>query len=490
MDSFDAGRKVCELRLLNFKILPAKLLFDQKKTPQFPKVLAEFLNAEAFQTSRQGCIHGEELPYVFGAPLVGGFSHFPKNYTKSEMLLSEATMIYWSNFARTGNPNEPQEADPGHGGRQERNRFKNIEWIAYEGVHKKYLNIDTKPKVKNHFRAHRLSFWLKLVPDLHRPGGDDVPRTHHLLSEDDSIQDGLVHSGDLSKVRGGIQQQQQQQQKKSEAGTVIEVTGKQGTVTGTININHQFDLNNTENTVFSVRGLQPLENIISNNIAASASASASPPQQEDGFAAYSTALSVTIAIGCSLLIVNVLIFAGVYYQRDKNRLSRHHHHHRMDGGGTRGSETTGSKTIIENGIPNSICGDILLNSEVCKSGEPDVGNFGHIHHHIHHQLPLPEYTDLSGNANLSRGPPTSNHQKLTPCGVPKVRETGRQNFGTLPRSTMQSSIQYSVGTLPRSAQKSQEPVQALRILTPASSLKKKNSILTSSNPNEMDELRV
>lgn len=39
-----------------------------------------------------------------------------------------------------------------------------------------------------------------------------------------------------------------------------------------------------------------------------------------GYAAYSTALSVTIAIGCSLLILNVLIFAGVYYQRDKTRL--------------------------------------------------------------------------------------------------------------------------------------------------------------------------
>lgn len=38
------------------------------------------------------------------------------------------------------------------------------------------------------------------------------------------------------------------------------------------------------------------------------------------YAAYSTALSVTIAIGCSLLILNVLIFAGVYYQRDKTRL--------------------------------------------------------------------------------------------------------------------------------------------------------------------------
>jgi len=39
-----------------------------------------------------------------------------------------------------------------------------------------------------------------------------------------------------------------------------------------------------------------------------------------GYAAYNTALSVTIAIGCSLLILNVLIFAGVYYQRDKTRL--------------------------------------------------------------------------------------------------------------------------------------------------------------------------
>lgn len=40
----------------------------------------------------------------------------------------------------------------------------------------------------------------------------------------------------------------------------------------------------------------------------------------DRYAAYSTALSVTIAIGCTLLILNVFIFAAVYYQRDKTRL--------------------------------------------------------------------------------------------------------------------------------------------------------------------------
>jgi hypothetical protein len=41
----------------------------------------------------------------------------------------------------------------------------------------------------------------------------------------------------------------------------------------------------------------------------------------DSLSSYSTALSVTIAIGTSLLILNILIFAAVYYQRDRNKLA-------------------------------------------------------------------------------------------------------------------------------------------------------------------------
>lgn len=48
-------------------------------------------------------------------------------------------MLYFSNFVRTGNPNESPE--PEHGGRQEKSRLKNIEWTPYETVHKKYLNL-------------------------------------------------------------------------------------------------------------------------------------------------------------------------------------------------------------------------------------------------------------------------------------------------------------------------------------------------------------
>ncbi|KAJ8870789.1 hypothetical protein PR048_027088 [Dryococelus australis] len=60
------------------------------------------------------------------------------------------------------NPNEPQEAEMVHGIRQERNRFKNIEWSPYEAVHKKYLNLGTL----NHFKIllGRTDFLVKEVP--------------------------------------------------------------------------------------------------------------------------------------------------------------------------------------------------------------------------------------------------------------------------------------------------------------------------------------
>lgn len=50
-----------------------------------------------------GGVHGEELSYVFGAPLVGGIAPFQvTDYSKPERQLSEAVITYWTNFAKTG----------------------------------------------------------------------------------------------------------------------------------------------------------------------------------------------------------------------------------------------------------------------------------------------------------------------------------------------------------------------------------------------------
>ena len=41
-----------------------------------------------------------ELPFVFHTAELGGF-----NYTKDELLLADAMVTYWTNFAHYGNPN-------------------------------------------------------------------------------------------------------------------------------------------------------------------------------------------------------------------------------------------------------------------------------------------------------------------------------------------------------------------------------------------------
>lgn len=166
-----------------------------------------------------------------------------------------------------------------------------------------------KPKLKNHYRAHRLSFWLNLVPDLHKPGGDDVPLSHHQLPDDDAPAPKLP-SLNPRKL------------------TTTEAPFDPSKTTTSSNISALATANPADST-------ERMEELGPNTT--------SHPV-EDGFAAYSTALSVTIAIGCSLLILNVLIFAGVYYQRDKTRMN--------ENGGQ-------PKKRNENGqMPNNICGDL------------------------------------------------------------------------------------------------------------------------------------
>ena len=49
-----------------------------------------------------GSVHGEEIPYFLGMPLVGGTYHMKHSYLDEEKVLAEITMNYLYNFALTG----------------------------------------------------------------------------------------------------------------------------------------------------------------------------------------------------------------------------------------------------------------------------------------------------------------------------------------------------------------------------------------------------
>ncbi|BFF89407.1 neuroligin 4-like [Drosophila madeirensis] len=280
---------------------------------------------------RMGTVHGEDLPYIFGAPLVDGFSHFPQNYTKSETALSEAVMIFWSNFARTGNPNEHHRQDSSLPVSKERNRFRSITWENYDPLHQKYLEIGMKPRIKNHFRAHQLSIWLRLIPELHRAGMEDVIARHNLFRNHDDMD---LYEGPVKPDPFGISTATSSSSSGSSSRLLLvdeQLMMKKGRgmnasayLNGILGVT-TVEPNNMYTTCIPIGGNYTNGGGGGGVFAPTTLANASSDTLASGFeaagyAAYSTALSVTIAIGCSLLILNVLIFAGVYYQRDKTRL--------------------------------------------------------------------------------------------------------------------------------------------------------------------------
>lgn len=267
------------------------------------------------------------------------------------------------------NPNEHHRQETTLAVSREKSRFRSIIWDQYDSTHQKYLEIGMKPRMKNHFRAHQLSVWLRLIPELHRAGMEDVVARHNLFRNhnDADLYDGAVRPDPLSRVSYYDPTMELfrrrpntslQAETPTTADTIVTtcVNVVAGTGPGGYN-QHQNFQNSSSDTLASLEAA--------------------------GYAAYSTALSVTIAIGCSLLILNVLIFAGVYYQRDKTRLEvkslQQQQQQQSGGGGGRSSQSgginSGFETISKHGHYHHQSASVIVDVEqdggtkhLCSSG--------------------------------------------------------------------------------------------------------------------------
>lgn len=208
-----------------------------------------------------------------------------------------------------------------------------------------------KPKVRDHYHSHRLSYWLHLVPRLQQQTDSDEQLyyyKHHLLPDHENPEsyDGVVRqisfrflspgvsganatSNHPSRIDLGSHAGQRPGQAAAGSGAPSNQLkhGRPGgnsssTASGA---GRTLDGSLVTSTPASDQpmvgsGLPPIAN----------KTQATPIVMEQG--SYSTALSVTIAIGCSLLILNMLIFAGVYYQLDKAKLSKNNSSTSVAGG--------------------------------------------------------------------------------------------------------------------------------------------------------------
>uniref|UniRef100_UPI0037E71DED neuroligin-2b n=1 Tax=Semicossyphus pulcher TaxID=241346 RepID=UPI0037E71DED len=246
------------------------------------KLHAEFQSPVFFYTFHHHCqtearpewadaAHGDEIPYVFGIPMVGATDLFPCNFSKNDVMLSAVVMTYWTNFAKTGDPNLPVPQDTTfiH---TKPNRFEEVIWTKFSSKDKQYLHIGLKPRVRDNYRANKVAFWLELVPHLH------------------SLHKEII-SSITTRLPPGRNNPWKPPQRPGSHSTPAPPAPPDP------------DPDSSERPRYS-----PF-----------------PDETRD----YSTELSVTVAVGASLLFLNVLAFAALYYKRDKRHELMQRRHRRL-----------------------------------------------------------------------------------------------------------------------------------------------------------------
>uniref|UniRef100_A0A3B3T0K4 Neuroligin 3a n=1 Tax=Paramormyrops kingsleyae TaxID=1676925 RepID=A0A3B3T0K4_9TELE len=221
--------------------------------------------------------HGDEVPYVFGIPMIGPTDLFPCNFSKNDVMLSAVVMTYWTNFAKTGDPNKPVPQDTKfiH---TKANRFEEVAWSKYNPQDQLYLHIGLKPRVRDHYRATKVAFWKHLVPHLY------------------NLHDMFHYTSTTTKVPP-LETTQNSLSTKRPNGKSWPFNTKRPPMSPAYN---------SENGKEPWNGDEEPGPLLVEN-----------PRD------YSTELSVTIAVGASLLFLNVLAFAALYYRKDKRRQDSH-----------------------------------------------------------------------------------------------------------------------------------------------------------------------
>lgn len=172
-------------------------------------------------------------------------------------------------------------------------------WDSYDSINQLYLAADHNPEMRTHYRGHKMSLWLNLLPQLHRPGYE-INMRHHHLAETSSLYEGAVRPQSTALPLPAPPLPMPSPTEPSSIPSLLSTTEctPNATVATTI-------LPTTSRTL-QHSNLGPGPNNLLRKLASS------------HYQSYTTALTVTIAVGVFLLLLNILIFAGIYHQRDRN----------------------------------------------------------------------------------------------------------------------------------------------------------------------------
>ncbi|ELK30016.1 PREDICTED: bile salt-activated lipase isoform X3 [Myotis davidii] len=144
-----------------FFLMPTKIDVAQHranaKSARTYTYLFSHRSRKLFYPSWVGADHADDVPYVFGRPFAT-----PLNYRAQDRTVSQTMIAYWTNFARTGDPNQGHSAVP-------------TQWEPYTQENGNYLEINNKmdgQSMKQHLRSSYLQYWTQTYQALPTVNGD------------------------------------------------------------------------------------------------------------------------------------------------------------------------------------------------------------------------------------------------------------------------------------------------------------------------------
>ncbi|XP_058802673.1 neuroligin-1-like [Phymastichus coffea] len=271
-----------------------------------------------FQPGERPSQKGEELPYLLGLPMLRHESLAASNYTAADENLSRLLVHYLSNFIRRGDPNGAAMSSMNSAAAWSSSADVGVTsppfWDSYDSINQLYLEAGRDAtEMRSHYRGHKMSLWLNLLPQLHRPGYE-VSMRHHHLAESPALYEGAVRPQSMAMPIPAppLPLPYPTEPSISSSAAAGGSTAQSAAAAAT-----------TTDCATNLSSLLP-------GTAAPPSANTQHPQLGPGpnnllrklasshYQSYTTALTVTIAVGVFLLLLNILIFAGIYHQRDKN----------------------------------------------------------------------------------------------------------------------------------------------------------------------------
>lgn len=142
--------------------------------------------------------------------------------------------------------------------------------------------------MKSHYRGHKMAIWLNLIPQLHQPGDEDVSmRHHHFHERADKFYQGIVQPESLTRPSPRYLPASPQ----THLTTITDCLPGMTEMSMTTENDIDTDVDDDDGDEVGI--LQRLA--------------------DSGYHSYAAALGVTVGVGCLLLILNLLIFAGKFF---------------------------------------------------------------------------------------------------------------------------------------------------------------------------------